>query len=290
MINRVLVGLGGYGEEGACCTRAAIRFAIDIGVSRDAALTGVTVIDPARLQRIGSAPIGAAGALRELREHRLAETRDRVAEAIVAFEEACRASRVAYRVEREERSEPFNYLISLARYHDVTVIGLKGLFEFGVHGEAHHDSVDTLLRLINGGVRPIIAVGPRSPREGHRQVERVLVAYSGSPESAKTMRRFVQMRLWPEARVRIVAFGDDQERRERHLEHAAHYFKDHGIEAETDYRDGSPKAGVLGVAHEWGADLIVMGNSHRTLLSRKVLGDTMMETIRKSDLPLFLSQ
>ncbi|MEO0529043.1 MAG: universal stress protein [Planctomycetota bacterium] len=290
MIGRILVGLGGQGEEGVCCTRSAIRFAVDIAADRAISLTGVTVADAAKLQRIGPAPIGASGALRGMREHRLAETRDRMAESIAAFEEACRASGLMHRVKREERGEPLDFLISLARYHDLTVLGLHGLFEYGVPGEVHHDPVDTMLRLIRGGVRPLIAVGPHYPREGNRPVERVLVAYSGSPESAKTMRRFVQMRLWPDALVRVVAFGDDHERRQRHLLHAANYFEDHGIEVERDYRPGDAKAGVLGVAHEWGADLIVMGNSHRTLLSRKMLGDTMMETIRKSDIPLFLSQ
>jgi len=36
-------------------------------------------------------------------------------------------------------------------------VALYGLFEFGVSGEAHHDPADSLVRLISGGVRPIIA-------------------------------------------------------------------------------------------------------------------------------------
>ncbi|QDT69672.1 Universal stress protein family protein [Planctomycetes bacterium MalM25] len=293
MIGKILVGLGGRTAEGPCCSEAATRLAIDLGARHGASLTGMTVADVAQLVRVGSAPIGAGSAVIELREHRLAVTRERVEAAIEAFEAACSTGGVRHAVKREERSEPFDYLISQARYHDLTVIGLHGLFEYGVHGETHYDPAGTMVRLVSGGVRPILAAGPHvfsKGKDGAPPIERVLIAYSGSPQSAKTMRRFVQMNLWPEAKLRIVAFGDDHERRQRHLLHAANYCEAHGIEVERDYRPGDPRTGVLEVADEWEADLIVMGNSHRTLLSRKVLGDTMLETIRRSDRSLFLCQ
>ncbi len=285
MIGKVLVGLGGQADEGGCCTATATRMAIEVAAKHQAALTGVTVADLDYLCRVGSAPIGAAAAVAELRQHRVEETRQSVDAAVTEFENACAKLALPYTVLREERAEPFDYLISQARYHDLTVVGLQGLFEFGVHGEAHYDPAGTMVRLIEGGVRPMIAASAE-----YRPVDRVLIAYSGSAQSANTMRRFVQLDLWPDAKLRIVAFGNDHERRQRHLLHAANYCEAHGIEAERDYRPGNAKTGVLDVAHEWDADLIVMGNSHRTLLSRKVLGDTMLETIRKSDRSLFLSQ
>lgn len=285
MIKRILVGLGGRETEGSCYTESATRLAIDVAQRHDASLTGVTVADLATLRSVGPIPIGAGAAGAELREARLSETRSRVDAAILQFEAACQTAGLPCDVRREERAEAFDYLISLARYHDITVLGLRGLFEFGVGGERHYDPTDTMLRLISAGVRPIIAAGPET-----RPIEKVLVAYSGSPQSAKALRRFVQMGLWPDARLRLVAFGDDHERRQRHLTHAAAYCEAHDMEVERDYRPGDPRSGVLEVADEWGADLIVMGNSHRTLISRRVLGDTMLEAIRHSDLPLFLAQ
>lgn len=285
MIGQILVGLGGKGVEGQSYTESAIHTAIDLAVRHQASLTGVTVANLAQLKRIGPVPIGAGAAAADMRKHRLTETRDRVAAAVVAFEEACEQAGRPCKVKREERDEAFDFLTSLARYHDLTVIGLRGLFEFGVHGEAHYDPADTMLRLVTNGVRPIIAAGPQ-PRE----INKIIVAYSGSPQSAKTIRRFVQMRLWPDATLRLVAFGDDQERRKRHLSHAAAYFESHGLTAEQDYRPSDPKTGLLEAADEWGADLIVMGNSHRTLISRKVLGDTVLHTIKNSDLPIFFAQ
>lgn len=285
MIGRILVGLGGLQSHDACYTHSATTTAIDIAHRYAASITGVTVLNVAQLHHVGPMPIGGGGAARELRLHRVAESRDRVEAAVAHFEDLCDQAGVVTTVLREERDEPFDYLISQARYHDLTVIGLRGLFEYGVLGEAEYDPATTLVRLIRGGVRPILATGP----EPHA-INRVLIAYSGSNESAKTMRRFIQMRLWPDATIRILTCGSDHERRQRHLEHAATYCEDHGIDVERHYEPGNPREAVLQVAHEWNADLIVMGNSHRTLLSRRVLGDTMLETIKNSDLPLFLSQ
>lgn len=285
MIGRILVGLGGLDTNNAGYTESATRLAIDLAKRHNAALTGVTVVNRQHLQKVGPVPLGAGAAAAELREHRLAESRDHIEAAVVHFCERCDAAGVTTRVLREERGEPFDYLISEARYHDLTVLGLRGLFEYGVHGEAHYDPVTSLVRLVEGGVRPLVASGPQP-----RVVEKVFVAYSGSNESAKSMRRFVQLRLWPDARIRVATFDADHNRGQRRLLHAANYFADHGIEVERDYRAVDPSVGVLDAAHEWGADLVVMGNSNRTLLSRRVLGDTMLSTVRDSDLPVFLAQ
>ncbi len=44
------------------------------------------------------------------------------------------------------------------------------------------------------------------------------------------------------------------------------------------------------ITHKWQADMIVLGNSAKNLLRRRVLGETALHAIRESTLPLFLSQ
>ena len=46
-------------------------------------------------------------------------------------------------------------------------------------------------------LRPLITVSSK-----HRRISNVLIAYSGSMESAKAMKRFAQLRLWPDANLR----------------------------------------------------------------------------------------
>jgi nucleotide-binding universal stress UspA family protein len=44
------------------------------------------------------------------------------------------------------------------------------------------------------------------------------------------------------------------------------------------------------MAEEWNADLIVLGNSDRGILSRLFFRDTSLDIIRDSDRALFLAQ
>lgn len=47
---------------------------------------------------------------------------------------------------------------------------------------------------------------------------------------------------------------------------------------------------LVEVAEDWNADLIVAGNSAKSLQMRSVFGETALKLMRESHLPLFLSQ
>ena len=110
-----------------------------------------------------------------------------IEEAVSLFESACSAEGIKFQIKHEEMEDPFSLMISLSRYHDIMIFGLRSIFEYGISFE---EPKDTLTRLISAGVRPIIAVSDK-----FRMIKRVLIAYDGSMESAKTMKRFVQLRL-----------------------------------------------------------------------------------------------
>ena len=109
-------------------------------------------------------------------------------------------------------------------------------------------------------------------------------------ESAKAMKRFVQMRLCPDAQLKIVTCGNSEDVGQRLLQDAADYCRAHGFSAECQSSPVSPKTFLLEEASRWQADLIVMGNSARSVLMRNILGDTVLETLRHTPIPLFLAQ
>ena len=123
-----------------------------------------------------------------------------------------------------------------------------------------------------------------------RPIRRVLVAYSGSLESAKTFKHYVQSGLYPEAVVRVVHFGSDIEVGERRLKSVESYFASHGREIETDFVQGDPVQELVPYAEKWEANLIVAGNSAKNLLLRKLFGETALQLLRASPLPLYLAQ
>jgi len=276
MAKRILVGLAGTSYSDA-----AIQQAVDLARSHEAELTGVTVVDSKQLSSVGAAPIGAQDSGIQLREHRLQVTSERVEEVIAAFGQACTAENVPYSVHREE-GDAFDSMLSYSRYHDLTVFGLRGVFEYYYKKE---ESLELLGRLVGGGVRPILAVSRQ-----FRPIRRVLVAYNGSRGSAKTLRQFIQFRLWPDMQLRIVTFGKVEEDPEDLLTNAAAFCRAHGFDPEVEHIAQRASRRLLSHAADWGADLIVMGNSRRTFLLRTLFSETMLHVMQNADLPLFLSE
>jgi len=275
MIKKILVGLAGTEY-----TEVAIHRAIELAERHNAELTGVTVMDPAKISG-DAVPIGGGGNATELRQERMRVTQQRIEAATASFTKNCNEMSVRYRLEHEE-GDAFKLMLSYSRYHDLTIFGLRSVFEYYFENV---DSGGLLERLIRGGVRPIVAVSKQ-----YRSIRRVVVAYSGSVESAKAMRRFVQMRLWPKAAMKIVTFGDAREAPQTLLADAKAYCDAHGFRTEVEHVATPAKTALLPYADDSDADMIVLGNSARNLLMRKVFGETAIHVMQNSNLPLFLAQ
>jgi nucleotide-binding universal stress UspA family protein len=275
MIKRILLGLGG-----TPFTDVAIDRSIELAKAHGALITGVTVLDLKGLKQVGPVPPGGDFYAARLREKRFAITEERIDSAIEQFKKKCDESNIPKKIEYET-GDPFESMIAHARYNDITIFGLKSLFDYGFTMEPR----DALIRLVSHGVRPIIAVSPEV-----RPICNVLIAYSGSMESAKAMRRYVQLNPWRNVRLRIVHFGNRDDSTEKLLKDSADYCRDHGFPNETELVDQSAREHLIEYAQQNDMDLIVMGNSIRNLLFRHLLGDTVLNAIQQSDRPLFLAQ
>jgi len=276
MIKRILVGLAG-----TTYTPAAIERAVTLAKAHSAEVTGVTVLDMRRVRSQGGVvppPWEDANAIRDRRQ---ALTETRIAQSIREFEEACITAQIKHQV-IEETGDPFSKLVDLARYHDLMVFGLRSVFEWDFLGGAPQE---LLMQLVSAGVQPIIAVS-----EKFRPISRVLIAYNGSMESAKAMKRFVQMRLWPDAALKVVTFHPSDHEAYKLLVAAEGYCRTHGYHVEHQSNPGQAKDSLLAAANLWRADMIVMGNSARSVWMRRILGDTFLNVVSQTELPLFLAQ
>ncbi|HUE73591.1 MAG TPA: universal stress protein [Pirellulaceae bacterium] len=271
MMKRILVGLAG-----TTYTPVAIQRAVALAKAHDAEVTGVTVLDPRRLRcgdQHAPQPEPPGGPI--------PISPDCIEESIQRLEQSCQEAGVKHRVLRES-GDTFTKLIDAARYHDLLVFGLQSVLKHGLPGGDPHG---LLIRLVGAGVRPLIAVS-----EEFRSISRVLIAYNGSMESAKAMKHFVQMRLWPGAELKIMTFHSSHDKAYELMLPAEEYCRAHGFRVCHQSNPGDPKVLLSAAATLWQADMIVMGNSARSVLVRKVLGDTLVETLRDSKIPLFLAQ
>lgn len=274
MIKRILVGLGG-----TPFTPTAIRYAVELAQVQQAEVLGMTVIDRRRLGALTKATGTAHDAVYEMK--RLDATREKQEQAIADFERACTNAGLRYAV-TQESGDPFEAMISQSRYYDLMIFGLRSLFDYDVAGAA---PTDVLTRLVSRGVRPILAVS-----QEYRPIQRALLAYSGSMESAKAIRRFMQMQLWPELSVKVVTFEHTLEIANGLLTDVASYCRSYGCNTEVEHVAGSAKEHLLQHATAWQADVIVVGNSVKRLWLKKFFGETAMHAIQYANVPLFLSQ
>ncbi|MCA9186464.1 MAG: universal stress protein [Pirellulaceae bacterium] len=275
MIKRILVDLCG-----TQFTSSVVRHAVQLARFHAAELTAVSIVDMERLTRVGAVPVGTQQVLRDLCERRVEVTHHHIDAAVDEFTTACETAGVAYRVQREE-GEPFGTMQQYVRYHDLLICGLRSLFEH----EVVEEPPDELVRLVSSGVRPILAVA-----RDYGQVKRALIAYSGSVESASTLKQFVQCNPWPDAIIGLVHFARSRSKGESLLADAVHYCRAHGVVAEPEVMTEPAAGRLLAFAHDWKADLLVVGNSARNLILRRVFGEVALETIRTATLPLFLAQ
>jgi nucleotide-binding universal stress UspA family protein len=280
MIRRILLGLGGSES-----VRAEIQYGVELADRYNAELTGVTVVAVDKMDWVGPVPLGAGESARELRETRQREAHSHLERSVEWFTQAAREASVRHRIKREERQDAFDLLISEARYHDLTICGLRGVFESGQVGEAQGETGEILARLLTSGVRPLLAVPA-----AYRPIRRVMICYSGSMESAETMRQFLQASPFRGATLRVAVFNHTAEKAARLLANAEEYCRAHGFSPEMIHVPGSPKDQILPVAADWGADMLVLGNSAKNFLLRRVLGETALHVMQHAKLPLFLSQ
>lgn len=279
MIKRILLGLGDKAHA-----ESKIQHAIDLAQRHGARIRAVTILDVDRLTHVGPVPMGGGAAAEELRAHRLRITNEKIAEVTAYFEQCCRDAQVEFEI-CQEQGDPFRVLIEHAKFQDLMVFGLQGVFDYGLVTDRDEKPIDLLIRFIQAGVRPILAV-----HANYRKIERVLIAYSGSVESARTVKQFIRLQPPPEATIRVVTFSTDDEEGARRLGEAEAYCRDYGVAVETRFIHGHPKGHILEEADDFAADVIVMGNSAKNLLSRKIFGETALYCLQHADRPVFLNQ
>ncbi len=276
MIKRLLVGVAG-----TPALAAKIDYSLALAQSHGAEISILSVVDRSRLAAVGPVPIGAGMYAENLRQGRIERSHKLDEEAIQRFETACADAKVSLKTLRSE-SDPLDEVAAAWRYHDLCLLGLRGWFDHDVMP----DPEDVLQQLIARSVRPILAV----PEE-MRPIRKALIAYNGSLESAKTMKQFVQMRLWPDVALHLACVGDPKsgEIAPAMLQDASDYCRLHGYETTVAQSSGKAAEALLEEARASGADIIVLGSSHRRVLLNRRFGRNALALIKSADIPLFLS-
>ena len=274
MIQRILVAL-----SGTPYTPVAIRRAIELAATHQAKLTGVTVFDVKNITAVGTPLTGAGDEATWFLYEQLSLSTDRIEKAIADFEQACRSARIPFEI-KNEKGDPLDMLVATSRYHDLIILGLRGLFEYGIVREPNN----ALARLIRERCFPVLASS-----KVYRSINKVMIAYDGSTQAAMMMRRFVPMRLWPQTKIVLACFEHPETEAMPWLNDAADYCRAYGFEVGILSLQQPVRKHLISSAEQQNCDLIALGHSGRSLMAQKLFGDTALHMIRETKRPLFIS-
>lgn len=271
-IANVLVGI-----TGTPALPAKIELAIDLHRRHGAAITGLSIIDMARLDPGSAVPIGAISYAKQMRERRFRVSRARAVQALDTFSAGCRAADVPVDVRLIE-DEPVEVITNQAHFADLIVLPVDGWFTYGLISHAETRLSEVLLR----GAGPILAVG-----EAYAPSSEVVVGLDGSLAAANAFKNFVRLGLWPDARIHLVhAVEDGWPEREtaisEMMDNALAYAHRFGRTTVAHVMAGAAKDAFHGVIRETGAKAAVLGSDRRRLFADKRL-NTVTKKLTRDD-------
>ncbi|MDX1671626.1 MAG: universal stress protein [Balneolaceae bacterium] len=284
MIKRILVAL-----DPDIDTQIAKKHAIELAKTHEAALSGLAVVNLEHIEsEVGTGGIGTIYYAQQLREHMAEQSRKTAGRLLDEFEMSVRHAGVKF-TEKMEEGVPYQRIIEDMKYHDLLVVGRTPHF---FYNRPEKETVKTLAKVVKNGISPTLIV-----TEAYREVNRVTVAYDGSPASARTLQWFVHLLPYGmnlSIELVTVPDGDNEKNMDQAtllMRLAGEYLKAHGFDSfgTTVLEIGDPGEKILSHLKESGSDLILLGAHSMSAIKRIAFGSVTHHLVTKSPVPLFLS-
>lgn len=275
MLKGILVGLDGSPHADAA-TELGVRWAERF----DALLVGLAVIDEPALTAPEATPLGGAYFKGEKDQEKLLEAHRRADGWLNRFSLRCSQAGVASKV-LEDDGDPVDRFAAQAQRYDLVILGQKTCFRSGDPA----DPDDTLEGLLRRPPRPVVVVPETLPADGP-----TIVAYDGSPPSARALASYVASGLAAERQTVVVTVGSDFTEAARIADRAVDFLSLHGIAATAKpvAQSGGHGECVLAAADAANAGLLVMGAFGHSQLHDMLFGCTTKTVLRKAKVPVFL--
>ncbi len=281
MLKRVLVPL-----DPSPNTEAVLEWVCPVAKRHGAELTGMVVLDiQGILDSIGPVPLGGFHYAKKLEKAREREARKHIDVLLARFEEKCRSSGVAYRIAKHQGA-PSKQIIYKSIYFDAVVIGLRTCFRFGeAHGEC-----DSLEDLLNESITPVYGI-PASANlpDFSREKMQIVIAFDGSPASARALHRFAQLAAPDVMEVTLLKSDQDIETARRQLDQAEAFLKAHSLTHITKEVTSQHIIEALDERFMKRAHLIVVGAQSKHGLFDFMLGSLSKHLIKEAKRPLLIA-
>jgi nucleotide-binding universal stress UspA family protein len=265
--------------DGSNAGVAAQNLAVKIAKEKKAQITGIGVLDitwivePLPEPFVGTA-YSVYGAEEIEVEHR------HVSEALKKFAKKCSDAEVAFRYV-EEKGSPARIIEDLSHRHDLIVIGQTTEFHFEL--EKANDL--TVKQVARDNPRPLLVV-PEHASKG----DRILVAYDGSLQAARSLHMFLLLGLGLGKAVDIVTIHKKVEKATEIAQAAYDICLKHGLKSTVHAIDDgrSPAEIILEKIDEFKSGTIVMGAFSHPTIREVLFGSSTLDLIERCPIPLFI--
>lgn len=275
MLRTILVGL-----DGSVYSTSAIELGIRWAQRSGALLVGLGVIDEPTICEPEAVPMGG-GPLKEHRDEvRLEEAYVKVEQFLEELTQRCAAAKVACKL-LEDVGLPHQQILLEAQRYDLVLLGQQTFFQF----ETQVGPDRTLHKVLRHSPRPVVAA-PANLGSG----QRVVVAYDGSFQAARTLQSFQTLLTEPGQEVHVVSVHANHDEATRHAERAIEFLGYHGISAQPHAIPtlAAPARVILEQVKHLDAGLLVMGAYGHSALREFFFGSVTRTVLQASTAPVFL--
>ncbi|MDF1859883.1 MAG: universal stress protein [Verrucomicrobiales bacterium] len=280
MIKRVLVSVSQTPSRSP-----ETGLALHLAKAHGARITGFTAVDADQIEQATPTSVGVFSYQVKLRENNLQAAKDEASRAIADFSRAVEETGIEFRTASASGGSAAT-LADVWRFQDLCLMSAK---PWGPGSEGSGDA-SSVLHLVAMGLRPLIAVPDQASSEVPKKV---MIALSGSLDSAKAMKHFIQLNLFGDISAHVVVAGKPKsgESAEILLKDASDYLEAHGCTATTAALDDSSDrtALLLEEAERVGAGLLVIGSSYKRILTIERFGKHAAGVLKNSSIPIFIS-
>lgn len=265
-------------------TSSHVRTALAIAYRYGASVTGFVVVDKDDLSDVGPAPIGAFSYRYAMAKNRVARGLSTATKSVAGLRDVCEEAGIAF-VAEQSVGDGDDTLATAWRFHDLAVLPSR----VWVPGSNEVGEAETLLHFVAIGLRPLLVV----PQGFEGEPAKAMVALSGSLDSAKAYKQFVQLRPFGDIPLHIVTVGDPKSggSPEDLLREAAAYGELHGFEVTTATLPTTDRR-VETLQHHArtvGAEAFVIGSSYHQFLMMTRFGSHALRMLGSSAYPIFVS-
>lgn len=275
MLKQILLGL----DDTPASIRAK-QVALSLAKTHRAGVTGLAVIDEARIAPPEPVPMGGASYKQHKDKVLIARARDRLVDLTQRFAHECHAEQINADTMVKE-SDAIEALVAASDIHDLIVMGRDATF----HAEPHDKVSEIVERLLRQNPRPLVVVP-----EGKETAGRILVAYDGSVPAMRALQVFCLMGIAGKDDVTIASIHTQRATAEELGRRAIQYLNAHAIGAQARMveSDAAPADVLLELASELDARFIVMGAYGHRGWREYILGSTTDKLLAASNAPLFI--